>query len=407
MFVVLCCVGWWSTGCHHVQTTHPQPHEAKPFVYRAKDGKKLEGAYLRGKKHGYFVRWDRHGIKRFEGRYRHGMPQGVHKHWNRYGQLIRRFVYRYSKGGRFRYVASYVTGYRRQELFYEGRRFRRVIWQGKVKRSEELRVSGDLARMKNWFRSGRLQSVRHYHRGTLHGVSKVWHQNGHMASRIHFDKGLRAGPFAKWHTNGKLFSSGRYIIVKLPLARRRKKHQGHPLTQRTRRLSCGDGLWRRWTPKGGLIMKGRYHRCVMIGPWRGWYSNGQLQSLTFYKKGLAEGVAKTWYTNGKLFSQETYVRGYKEGESLQWFDNGQLKLRQYYVKSQLHGLAQSWNRFGKLTLTRRYERGMLHGLTLGLYANGEPHHRAHFWKGKLCGEEIYFRPSGAIQRKRTFPACPR
>lgn len=395
----------WLWGCHTIKTTHPQPPGATPFVTHYSSGqKRAEGAYLRNKRHGYFVRWHTNGARSFEGRFVHGQPHGIHVFWNKYGRTQRRMTHS-RKGNKAQvHIVYFIAERVRRELLYVGAGFkqrliREAIWVGKHRSKQKDVFPDGRVKKQMWSSNGTPTRLRWYKNHRLHGVAKDWFPGGKLAFHGAYHRGLQVGVVRRWFPDGRRQSVFGYR--KTPCS----STSVHRKKRRVKWRSCPHGWWRKWYSTGRLALRGQFRDGAMIGHWQSWHKNGQLTSSTHYRRGLAVGQSKGWHPNGKLAHLVTYIRGLKHGNSVYWHNNGQKGRSTPYTRGLIDGVRRSWGPLGRLRSEERFSKGLYHGLSIWYFPNGEPIRKLRYWRAKLCGKSIEFTPTGAIKKQRQYPSC--
>jgi len=209
---LLSCAWLLLSGCLHARTIVPQPRGARPFVSFYKDGtRRAEGAYLRGKKHGFFTKWFRYGRKQFEGRYVHGKPHGTHRFWRAHGAIKRKMIYSYRKGVPHLRRQDFYGTLPHRELFYVNNRLvKRIRWSGRHKlRETEYRGQGrELRRV--WYPQSGPRSVCSFRRHRRHGLCRRWYPSGKPKREITYANRARHGLSRQWDAAGRLLYRSRY-----------------------------------------------------------------------------------------------------------------------------------------------------------------------------------------------------
>ena len=152
---------------------------------------------------------------------------------------------------------------------------------------------------------GRVQALRSYQDGKLHGPMFLYYENGNILKATNYVNGVRDGEDVDFYGNGNSKTLRRYKNGVLN----------------------GDSY--DFDEFGRLVSTMQYSNNVRHGK-EIKYSNGIVTNENTYANGQLNGETKSYYSNGTLRSNGNYSRNLRHGQWTWNYENGTKKLIETY-----------------------------------------------------------------------------
>ncbi len=121
-----------------------------------------------------------------------------------------------------------------------------------------------------------------------------------------------------------------------------------------------DGVYQELTPRGKVVVEGRYAGGMRHGYWKEWNADGSVLMLEqTFKRNKLEGAFKK-YVDGKLSVQATYKDGKAEGDYRE-FRNGKPAVTGQFLDDRRTGVWTEYDAEGSVVLTATFKDGVLDG----------------------------------------------
>lgn len=170
------------------------------YTERRYDGGNLiwQNNYVNGELHGDSIGWWNSGNMKYHHRYVYGKKNGLSRTWYPFGSLKSKYFYLDGrKHGRCQVM--YDTG-----LFSDRKEIER----------EDMYVHGVRhGKCLEWQRNGNLKSERYYKNGRLHGDVKIWWNTKnryHLQRHETYVNGMLQGKRCEWYRSGRVKSIRKY-----------------------------------------------------------------------------------------------------------------------------------------------------------------------------------------------------
>lgn len=132
------------------------------------------------------------------------------------------------------------------------------------------------------------------------------------------------------------------------------------------------GSWKKWDPRGTLIMEGRYDENERSGSWTRWYQKnevdtlkqtpyvgypGPFQSQAIFRDGRLHGVWTILDANQRKISEITFADGERHGAATWYYANGRKMRELVYDHGVIDGELLEWDVNGNLVVRAEYQQG--------------------------------------------------
>lgn len=191
-----------------------------------------------GKKHGFWIKKDKAGIKIYEGRFEHGIPTGEFRYFYPDGNL--KTISKLSSGGNFAYVVSY---------FPNGKKMAEGYYRNEKKDS-------------TWIFYSEFTDVKireeNYRDGVLNGLSRFYYPNGEPYELKNYINGVQEGSWEKYNETGVLRLKGNYQAGEKNGKIFLYGDNGKVVTKGLYTNGHQDGDWVYYDPEGKIKKKETY-----------------------------------------------------------------------------------------------------------------------------------------------------
>jgi len=362
--------GTYARGLKTGRWTHARP-----------DGAGL-GAYELARGTGIERRWLDDGAPFSEVALKGGVRHGAAKLFTRDGGVLgtARYVNGKLDGA---YAVGTRSSLRLEENYANGvRTGARSIWRDGIVIAEERydrrgKLDGDYTL---WRTKTIRRATGRYAHGKRIGAWVWTDQRGHKEREGSYVDGKKDGTWTEW-VGGKLAFSGTYRAGKPEGPFTYYDRNGGQLgtfaiaggsgTMLTfwpnrkpaskQRLVKGqpDGRYEELTPRGKVVVEGRYRAGAKHGTWKEWTGDGVLVLEQTWKRGKLDGIVKK-YVDGKLSLEATYQDGQAHGAYVEHRD-GKPAVTGQFVADRKHGAWTHHAADGTVVLTATYRDGVLEG----------------------------------------------
>lgn len=345
-------------------------------------GGELLGQYTMKLGTGTEKRWLADGTLYSETAMKHGVPHGPLRIYDRGGVVVEAATWRAGVIDGRRVVGGKST-LRIEETYVRGtRRGARKIWQFGSLIADELydakgkldgaftlwrdrktpRVVGTYAhgkRVGTWTwtdRNNRKEREGSYAADQKTGTWTEW-LDGKLVSRGTFDAGKPDGDFIYYDRTGA--ELGRSRIAR-GTGTMLTFHPNKKVATRTQLVNgLMEGVYEELTPRGTLVVQGRYLRDDKHGTWREQTEAGVPVLEQQWKRGKLDGTWKK-YEAGKLAVTATYKDGLADGPYIEYRDGKQALVGQFAADRRT-GTWTAYDAEGSVTLVATYKDGVLDG----------------------------------------------
>lgn len=240
-------------------------------------------------------------------------------------------------------------------------------------------------------RLGKLEEVRNYYKGKLHGAVILKYPNGNNKQEGYFLQDLQDSVYREWNESGKPELEGYY-----------KKGQK-------------IGFWKFFYIDGRdklveeYIDSSRYvqsfwlqdslHTQTIIngnGEMSVFHNNGKLKEWYNYKKGVLDGPFLEKRILGDSLLSGAYIAGKKSGEWRYFYYTGKPEKICYYENDLLTGKYLYFYDNGQINVEGQYKNGMKTGLWNWYTKFGKPDMSGNFKEDLQDGDWTYWFPTGEL-----------
>lgn len=273
-----------------------------------------------------------------------------------------------------------------------------TIWRSK----KQIRVHGQFDRGKRdglWTwndRDGNKEREGNYLDGKRDGPWTEWYENKIVFTGS-YARGKPDGEFIYYdHAQNEL---GRFEIAggagtmltfwpSKKVASRQRVSQG-----------AADGLYQELTPRGKVVVEGRYRNDARHGAWKEWTADGVPTLEQGWKRGKLDGTVKK-YTGGKLATEAVYKDGKAAGRYVE-YRSGKPAVTGQFADDRKTGLWTTYDADGNVTAIATYKDGVpdgpWHQRASGVVLEGT------MTQGRRTGTWTETDRAGAV-RQLTYPA---
>lgn len=162
---------------------------------------------------------------------------------------------------------------------------------------------------KHYFVNQKLQGIKNYKNGVLHGDEKIYFKNGQLKQHSIYENGLLEGKYIAFFDNGNKYTEVNY------------------------KNNLKEG-YQKWYDK-----------------------NGVLESQIPFKTGDENGLQTTYYKSGEIHKTFLMSNGQKNGEAKEYFRNGNILKTMTYKFDKLNGQQTIYNQDGSVRNINKYRNG--------------------------------------------------
>ena len=187
---------------------------------------------------------------------------------------------------------SWRDFYPNGQLRYEGQfkndrckgTFKYYDEQGNLKATNEFDKSGERALNKTYASNGRMVATGYYQNQKKDGEWRYYDANSGQLRLVEDNKDGKVHGWSRLYNpqNGVLAEETQYV-------------EGQP-----------EGLCRKYSDTGVLLMECRYHNGLLDGPAKSFYPNTALKEEGQYANGQKTGVWKTYNEDGDIIAEEAF-----------------------------------------------------------------------------------------------------
>jgi len=342
--------------------------------------------YLKGRKHGTWIKWWENGEKKEEGLY---LGNKKEEQWTYYDSG-RRSRYNFFRSDEL--LASYDFEY---------------YANGQLKEEPSFNIDG--VREGKWiqyFEGGEKKSQELYTNATPNGLWITWHEStSEKASERTYVDGILEDEFREWWDNGEKKVEGQYAG---------NKKEGVWMNYDPGRRSRidfyrSDELFASYDfeyyANGQLKEEPSFKDGVRDGEWIQYFESGKKKSEEMYANAKPNGLWTTWHESTfKKESERTYRRGNLDKGFREWWENGKIKTEGQYLVNKKEGAWMNYDPGRRLRYEHYTTRGeLISSYDFKYYDNGqlkeEPSFNEdgvwdgewiqYFWNGKKKSKEVY------------------
>ena len=156
--------------------------------------------------------------------------------------------------------------------------------QGNLKATNEFDKSGERALNKTYAPNGRMVATGYYQNQKKDGEWRYYDANSGQLRLVEDNKDGKVHGWSRLYNpqNGVLSEETQYV-------------EGQP-----------EGLCRKYSDTGVLLMECRYHNRMLDGPVKSFYPNTALKEEGQYANGQKTGVWKTYNEDGDIIAEEAF-----------------------------------------------------------------------------------------------------
>ena len=325
---------------------------------------------------GYVVR--RENINRMDA---NGFKQGIWKCFWENGLLSMEGAYlNGKKNGFFKYYNE------------EGVFDRIEKWENDILIEDAIETK-QLDRKVEYHSNGKIKIEAYYYKGVPEGIRREYSAEGKVIKSYLFsngmlmgegivdDNGKKQGDWKEFYESGALRAAGKYLNSK-PIGEWIYYFEDKPIeiTGSYTRKGEKEGEWLWYYPNGNLLSKETYSEGLLDGEnfsltiegdtlecgkfvagqeeGKWYYINDSVRVEGNYSDGKREGVWKTYYANGKLKSSQSYSHNELDGKIAEFWENGAKKLESTYINGLLNGNEYKYDEEGNVLFITTYRMGI-------------------------------------------------
>lgn len=288
-------------------------------------------------------------------------------------------------------------------------------------------------------RYGKLEEIRNYYKGKLHGAVILKYPTGKNKQEGYFKNDLQDSVYREWNEIGNLEVSGYYknnqpvgewqyfyidgkpkLIEEIVDSTKYVKSFWLNDSLHTQTITDGNGdlidyynngkLKQQYHYKAGILdgsfleksifgdtsLSGSYKNGRKIGEWRYYYYTGKIEKICNYDEDRLNGKYQYFYDNGQVTAEGFYKNGLKNGLWTWYTKFGQRDMSGNFKDEQQDGDWTYWYPTGELSYTAKYKMGLKDGtwnyfykdgskFKVGNFSNDEKHGLWETWyeNGKL------------------------
>lgn len=270
-------------------------------------------------------------------------------------------------------------------------------------------------------RYGKLEEVRNYYKGKLHGAVILKYPNGSNKQEGYFKNDQLDSVYREWNEMGKLELEGYYLKNAAVGIWKSFYINGQPkmveeIVDSTRYV---QSFWQNDSLHIQTIVDGN-------GDMADYYNNGLLKQRYHYKSGLQDGAFleksifgdtslsgsytkgkksgewKYYYYTGKLEKVCNYDENHLDGKYVLLYDNGQITTEGFYKKGKKSGVWTWYTKFGKRDMSGSFKEDLQDGDWTYWFPTGELSYTAQYKMGLKDGNWNYFYKDGSKFKKGSF-----
>lgn len=241
----------------------------------------------------------------------------------------------------------------------------------------------------------KLEEVRNYYRGKLHGQVMLYWPNGKKKQEGYFKLDVQDSIYREWSEGGVLVLEGTY---------KKDKKQGYwngfylngkpKITEEF--IDSTRYVQAFWSPDSiQTVMNGN-------GTMKNYYLDNNIKEIYNFKNGLEDGLFVEFKINGDTAVTGYYDQGIKTGTWKQFFYNGKVEKIANYKNNKLDGQYQLFYDNGQLRTTGYYKDGKKTRQWAWYAINGAFDMKGNFVDDLQDGDWTYYYPDGKISYTAQF-----
>lgn len=238
-------------------------------------------------------------------------------------------------------------------------------------------------------KDGKLEEVRNYYKGKLHGQTLLYWPNEKKKQEGYFVLDVQDSIYREWSENGVLQIEGSFKKDKKFGLWKSFYLNGNPkmIEEYVDSTRYVQSFWNMDSTQTVINGNGK-----MINR----YLDNHIKEIYNFKDGLEDGSFIEYKINGDTAVFGSYNKGLKTGVWKQFFYNGKIEKIATYENNKLNGLFQLYYDYGKLRTTGYYTEGKKSGLWTWYATNGAVDMKGSFLNDLQDGDWTYYYPDGKI-----------
>jgi antitoxin component YwqK of YwqJK toxin-antitoxin module len=226
-----------------------------------------------------------------------------------------------------------------------------------------------------FYESGKMKVLTHYHQGIKNGLYEEWHENGKNKEQGTYVNDKKNGVYKIWYSNGNLQSETNYKNDKLNGIETQKYENGKLTSVIIYSEGKRSGSAKYFYPNGNKKIEANYRNDQEIGTHKLYYEDGTNKAIYNFAtpEGLLEGF---WLPNGiktisegngvqegfdtlrKVYFSYAYNEGKKNGKATLKYENNQVKETGDFLDNLRHGIWFYYDTEGILKHKIEYHKGL-------------------------------------------------
>lgn len=296
--------------------------------------------------------------------------------------------------------------------------------------SKIVNKEGNKSEVKNFYRSGNLQSVQNYENNISDGEHRFWYENEVLSQLIIYQSGQKITE-KQWYENGILSIEHHFLYQESISRVNNYNNKFH-------------GVFIENYQSGQKKIVGFYDSGMKTKTWTEYFESGKPSLKAEYKYGIFNGTVETWYSNGKTKTISEYkiiantnltspkdkkvIRSYKKsydeeqnedlskdkrwksvknGKFIRFYENGKISQSSKYKDGYMHGDFKTWGVNGNLLNWKQYKNGFISGKSNRYYSDGKPQelkneYQSNSYNSYFDGKYINYYKNGVIKNVSNY-----
>ena len=325
---------------------------------------------------GYVVK--RENINRIDA---NGFKQGIWKYFWENGLLSMEGAYlNGKKNGFFKYYDQ------------EGNFKQIEKWENDILIEDALETK-QLDRKVDYHSNGKIKTEAYFYKGRPDGIRREYSPEGEVINSYLFSNGMlkgegivdnngkKQGDWKEFYASGALRAAGKYLNSK-PIGKWKYYFEEQSIEIEGTYTQKGEkeGEWFWYYENGNLLSKEIYSAGLLDGEnfslsingdtlecgtfvdgqeeGKWYYINDSVRTDGNYSEGKREGVWRTYYASGKLKSYHSYSNNEFDGKMMEYWENGAKKQESTYINGLLNGNEYKYDENGNMLIITTYRMGI-------------------------------------------------
>jgi len=161
-----------------------------------------------------------------------------------------------------------------------------------------------------------------------------------------------------------------------------------------------DEFWQFFFPGGNLRSEGNFKDNLRDGTWKFYYPTGELEQTGQYRLGAEDGLWTWYFLDGSVRREENYYRGEEDGLSVEYDESGRVIAQGEYIEGLKEG--EWFYHVGDHTEKGFYRGDERDGLWQHYYLDNQKKFSGSFVQGFANGKHRFYFQNGKIKEDRYF-----